>query len=106
MKALRSDAPRSRRSWSVGRFLAARGSRCWTGRELRLSQGIDGVILAVPDTAIEATAQAVVDAVGSTALIHCSGATPLAALAAANMRLSGTRCARSAGGTLNVSIVL
>ena len=68
----------------VGRFLAARlDPECWTGRELRLSQGLDGVILAVPDTAIEATAQAVVDAVGSTALIHCSGATPLAALAAA-----------------------
>ena len=70
----------------VGRFLAARlDPECWTGRELLLAEGLDGVILAVPDAAIEATASAVVERFGTTALIHCSGATPLSALAAGEL---------------------
>ncbi|MBM65588.1 MAG: hypothetical protein CMH55_05065 [Myxococcales bacterium] len=65
----------------VGRYLAARLEPAfWTGRELLLSEGLDGVILAVPDGAIASTAEQVVARYRPGALIHCSGATALDAL--------------------------
>lgn len=65
----------------VGRYLAARLEPAfWTGRELLLADGLDGVILAVPDGAIASTAEQVLQRFQPRALIHCSGATALDAL--------------------------
>ncbi|MEC7750273.1 MAG: DUF2520 domain-containing protein [Myxococcota bacterium] len=69
----------------VGRYLATRlDPECWTGRELGLVDHLDAVILAVPDDAIAATAARVLDRFAPKALIHCSGATPISVLAAAD----------------------